>query len=77
MGVPVVTGDVGDRRQILQDGAAGVLVTPGDSQALADGISSVLADPQGRQRMVEQALSNRERWYWDNLAADFLRVYGF
>jgi glycosyltransferase involved in cell wall biosynthesis len=77
MGVPVVTGDVGDRRQILQDGAAGVLVTPGDSQALADGISSVLADPQGRQSMVEQALSNRERWYWDNLAADFLRVYGF
>jgi glycosyltransferase involved in cell wall biosynthesis len=76
MGVPVVTGDVGDRRQILEDGAAGVLVKPGDSQALADGIELVLKDPQGRQRMVDEASSNRERWYWDNLAADFLRVYG-
>lgn len=77
MGVPVVTGDVGDRRQILEDGAAGVLVKPGDSQALADGIELVLKDPQSRRRMVDEASSIRERWYWDNLAADFLRVYGF
>lgn len=43
-GVPVVTGDVGDRRQMLGDGCAGILVAPGDPRALADGLITILMD---------------------------------
>lgn len=74
-GTPVVTGDVGDRREMLADGAAGVLVRPGDSAALADGLLSVLEDPARRAQMMLAAQESREHWYWDKLAEDFVRVY--
>ncbi len=75
MGVPVVTGDVGDRRALLGEEQPGVLVTPGDSQALAEGLLAVLQDPQGRTRMTQAARVRREQWYWDRLIHDFVQVY--
>ncbi len=42
-GTPVVTGDVGDRRSMLDGGRVGVLVAPGDADALAEGIATMLA----------------------------------
>ncbi len=75
MGVPVVTGDVGDRRALLEDGALGVLVPPGDSQALADGLLAVLQDSNARSRMARAALARRDQWYWDRLVNDFVRIY--
>lgn len=76
MGVPVVTGDVGDRRALLNDGELGVLVPPGDSQALADGLLTILQGPRARARMAQAALACREQWYWDRLVHDFVSVYG-
>lgn len=75
VGTPVVTGDVGDRRVMLADGAAGLLVAPGDSRALADGLLAVLDDPSRREQLRRAALADRDRWYWDHLAHDFARVY--
>lgn len=75
VGTPVVTGDVGDRREMLADGATGILVRPGDSAALADGLLSVLNDPDKRAQMALAARARRERWYWDRLVEDFVRVY--
>lgn len=75
MGVPPVTGDVGDRRAILEDGQVGVLVRPGDSQALADGLLAVLEDPELRERLARSARAHCERWYWDRLVHDFVQVY--
>lgn len=66
-GVPVVTAGVGDRSEMLDHGRAGVLVMPGDAQALAGGIESVLNDPAGRQRLSEGALARRELFDWDRL----------
>ena len=75
VGTPVVTGDVGDRRFILADGQAGVLVSPSHAQALAKGIIAVLQDKEKTQSMREAALRLRERYYWDVLVEDFVRVY--
>jgi len=77
VGTPVVTGDVGDRREMLADGAAGILVRPGDSAALADGLSAILDDPVRRANMSLAAQARRENWYWDRLVEDFVRVYDF
>jgi glycosyltransferase involved in cell wall biosynthesis len=76
VGTPVVSGDVGDRREMLEDGQAGLLVKPGDSDALAAGIVTLLQDRERAQAMREAALRLRERHYWDVLVKDFVQVYG-
>lgn len=75
MGVPVVTGDVGDRRMTLQDGRLGVLVRPGDSHALAMGLKAILLSPENREQMAREALAARQSWYWDHLVHDFIQIY--
>jgi len=75
LGVPVVTGDVGDRRHILDGGRAGMLVKAGDAQALAEGIRTILEDADLAQTMREAALTLRERYYWDVLVREFEKVY--
>lgn len=74
-GVPVITGDVGDRREMLADGELGLLVPAGDSTALAEAVLNLLNDRALHQRLVSAALAGRERWYWDRLVHDFLPVY--
>lgn len=74
-GVPVVTGDVGDRREMLASGAAGVLVSPGDAQALAEGILTVLCNEALRLQLRAGALCRREHYRWDTLAAQWAGLY--
>ncbi len=45
-GVPVVASDVPACREVLDNGALGVLVPPGDAAALAAAIAGVLALPK-------------------------------
>jgi glycosyltransferase involved in cell wall biosynthesis len=75
-GVPVVTGDVGDRREMLADGQAGLLVVPGDAQALAEGLAALLEDPARRQQMAAAGREQVERYWWDRLVHPFLGLYG-
>jgi glycosyltransferase involved in cell wall biosynthesis len=75
IGTPVVTGDVGDRREMLHDGRLGILVEPGSSMALAGGILDLLGDDRKRQEMANAALEQREELYWDRLVHHFVKVY--
>ena len=75
VGTPVVTGDVGDRRELLAEGRAGVLVAPGDPQALADGLARVLDQPDLRHCLAQGALVQRERYYWDVLIDQVVNLY--
>jgi glycosyltransferase involved in cell wall biosynthesis len=45
VGVPVVATAVGGTPELIEDGRSGLLVPPGDSAALAAGISRVMASP--------------------------------
>jgi len=73
LGVPVVTGDVGDRGEVL--GQAGLLVAPGDAGSLAEGILTALRDGSQAKAMAEAALEMREQYYWDVRVKDFVQVY--
>lgn len=75
VGTPVVAGDVGDRREILADGRAGLLVAPGDCKALACGILELLKDEDKRVSMAEMALGASEKYYWHVLVKEFVKVY--
>jgi glycosyltransferase involved in cell wall biosynthesis len=72
-GVPCVTTDVGDRRNIV--GAAGIAVAPGDAQALAKGILSILGDAERAERMRAAAFQMRESLFWDSRVSTFAGIY--
>ncbi len=72
-GVPVVTGSVGDRAELL--GEAGLLTLPGSASALAEALERVLEDPARRSRMAEAARARAAHYTWDRLAERWLRVY--
>ncbi len=75
MGIPVVTGDVGDRRETLAGGQAGVLVAPGNASALAEGLDRLLADPDLAASLSAGAGRQREAYYWTSLAPEIIRLY--
>ena len=51
-GVPVISTAVGDIPQMLDQGAAGLLVPPGDPRALAEAMGRLLSDPAERERLA-------------------------
>lgn len=53
--VPVVASRVGGVPDQVRDGVDGLLVPPGDTRALADALERLVADPQLRSRMGEDA----------------------
>jgi glycosyltransferase involved in cell wall biosynthesis len=59
--LPVVSTRVGALEEMVEEGRSGLLVSPGDPQALADGILTLLKDPPLRSRMGEhgQAICRR------------------
>jgi len=53
-GTPVVALNRQSRPEAVQDGITGILVTAADPQEVADGLISILGDPEGARRMGEQ-----------------------
>jgi colanic acid/amylovoran biosynthesis glycosyltransferase len=61
-GVPVVSTETGGIPELLGDGA-GLLVPPGDSEALADALHQLLHDPALRSRLGESGRRRIEEQY--------------
>lgn len=53
VGRAVVASDVGGLRDVVEHGATGLMVPPGDPGALAAALDSLLDDPETRQRIGE------------------------
>jgi glycosyltransferase involved in cell wall biosynthesis len=75
LGVPVITGAVGDRAELLDGGAAGVLVRPGDASALAEAIADLLRDAPRRQALAAAGRERAGSYAWDRLAETWATVY--
>lgn len=75
LGIPVVTGDVGDRAALLDYGRAGMLVQPGDVTALAQGITALLHDEPRRAVLAQASQRHMQRFLWRQLAQQWLNVY--
>ncbi len=52
-----------------------MLVPPGNSQALAEGMLTILQEAETRKNFSQEALAHREKWYWDELVNSFAQVY--
>lgn len=75
VGVPVVASRTGGIPDIIDDGVNGVLVSPGDSEALARAIDRLLSDPDLARRLGEVARERAQGYDWEVLAERVLEVY--
>ena len=75
-GLAVVGSRVGGIVETIVDGSTGILVPPGDSNALADAVSELIDDPARRGRLgaAGHALAE-ERFSWRALSEQVMRVY--
>lgn len=74
LGIPVVTGNVGDRSEMLGD-RAGIVVAAGSPQALADGILTVIENTEQRAGLAKSARQQAENYRWDRLVWEWMSVY--
>ncbi len=75
LGVPVITGDVGDRADVLLHGKAGAVVQAGSALALAETIVALLNDPQRQEALSNEALLQSLQYSWDYLATVWATIY--
>lgn len=73
--VPLVTVDVGDRREILGNPPAGLIAPPGDPNALASALQQILAQPELAKTLAQRGLVRAGQFNWDKLAEQMEAVY--
>ncbi len=75
-GCPVVASRVGGIPEYLRDGETGLLVEPGDAQALARAMRTLLLDQELRERFIRNGAFFAKRFSWEALGPEYLALYG-
>ena len=75
VGLPVVCSDIGGYRDLVHDGTDGLLVPPGDAEALATALAGLLDHPVRLAAMGAAAAAGARRYAWDVVAAEVAEVY--
>jgi glycosyltransferase involved in cell wall biosynthesis len=74
-GLPVVASRVGGIPDVVVDGETGLLVPPGDADALAAALDELVGDPQRRERFASAARRRARRYSWSELAGRVAQLY--
>lgn len=75
-GRPVVASAVGGLLDLVEDGETGLLVPPGDVEALRAAIERLLGDPELRRRLGDAGRRRAaERFSWDTVTRETLELY--
>jgi phosphatidyl-myo-inositol alpha-mannosyltransferase len=74
-GTPVVASDIAGYRDVVRDGVDGVLVPPGDAQAMAEALRDLYEEPERRAQMARAAAADVERFAWPRVAAEVMTAY--
>jgi phosphatidylinositol alpha-mannosyltransferase len=75
VGLPVVCSDIGGYRDVVRDGADGLLVPPRDPEALAGAMAGLLDNPARLAAMGEVAAAAARRYAWEVVAGQVAEVY--
>jgi glycogen synthase len=74
-GTPVVGWAAGALPEVVEDGVSGLLVPPGEVDALADAILRLLQDPEARRRMGRAARQQAAQYDVRNVMEENMRFY--
>jgi glycosyltransferase involved in cell wall biosynthesis len=72
-GVPVITSDIPDIREVV--GRAALLINPWDVVDMAQTMASVLVNPGLKRELKQSGLSRSAHFSWDRCARETLSVY--
>jgi len=72
-GLPVVTTTAGSSAEVV--GEAGLVVEPGNAEALAEAIAQLLNDSERREKLSLVAASRAHLFSWDEVARRYDAVY--
>lgn len=76
LGVPVIATDVAGIPEIILDGYNGLIVPPGDVDALSIAMKRLASDPELRNKMSAHARQTiGQKFSWRSVAQEVLRVY--
>jgi phosphatidylinositol alpha-mannosyltransferase len=75
VGLPVVCSDIGGYRDVVHDGADGLLVPPRDPEALAEAMAGLLDNPARLAAMGRAAAVAARRYAWETVAGEVVEVY--
>jgi len=74
-GLPVVATAVGGVPEIVEDGVTGLLVPPGDIQALAQALECLIRNPQRRRELGEAARAASTRFDASVMASSYAALF--
>ena len=74
-GTPVVASDIAGYRDVVGDGADGVLFPRGDATALAETLRDLALDPARTERLAAGAARTAGRFAWPQVADEVLGAY--
>lgn len=74
-GTTVVASDIAGYRDVVTDGRDGVLIAPGDAQALAESLRDLHDEPQRRRQLADAATHTVQRFAWEHVAAEVMKAY--
>ena len=75
-GIPVIGSNTGGIPDIIEDKVNGLLVPPGDPDALAEAIIRIFEDRDLADRFREAGLETvKGRFSWDKISDQFIEVY--
>lgn len=74
-GVPVVASDIPGYREVVRDDVEGLLVPPGDPQALAAALRRVLEDPGLAERLRAAGRARAEEFRWEAVVEQVEAAY--
>ncbi len=73
-GVPITTGNVGDRSYLLGNPPAGLLIKPGSSKDLADGILKILSDQSLANSYIDLGYKRVKAFFWEKLTKEMIEA---
>jgi phosphatidyl-myo-inositol alpha-mannosyltransferase len=74
-GVPVVASDIPGYREVVRDGRDGLLVPPGDADALAAAVLRILGDRSLARRLSTAGRERAERYRWERVVPEIEQAY--
>jgi phosphatidylinositol alpha-mannosyltransferase len=74
-GATVVASDIAGYRDVVDDGLDGVLVPPGDAQALAETLRELYHEPERRRALAYTAATAVKRFAWERVALEVMDAY--